>query len=69
MGKIVINKDRCKGCALCVEACPKKLIVLSDDLNKFNTNYAKYVDEEEKCVGCQMCAKSCPDIAICEVYR
>lgn len=68
MGRIVINKDRCKGCGICVEACPKNLIVLSNDLNKYNTNYAKFTDNN-KCVGCQICAKSCPDVAICEVYR
>lgn len=69
MGRIVINKDRCKGCGVCVDACPKNLITLSDDLNKYNTNYAQFIDNEKKCVGCQICAKSCPDIAICEVFR
>ena len=69
MGRIVINKDRCKGCGICIGACPKGLIQISSDLNKYNNHYAQYIDNDNKCVGCQICAKSCPDIAICEVYR
>ena len=34
MPKITIDKEKCKGCGLCVLACPKKLIVMSDEFNK-----------------------------------
>ncbi|HIX65899.1 MAG TPA: 4Fe-4S binding protein, partial [Candidatus Anaerotruncus excrementipullorum] len=28
MAKMTVNQDRCKGCGLCVEVCPKKIISL-----------------------------------------
>lgn len=68
MARIVIDGERCKSCSLCVEACPRKLIVISDTLNSKGYRPAKFVDEDGKCIGCAFCAISCPDIAI-EVYR
>ncbi|GAG04085.1 unnamed protein product, partial [marine sediment metagenome] len=32
-GKIHINKDRCKGCAFCVEYCPEDVLELSEEFN------------------------------------
>ena len=34
MAKVTFDSDRCKGCALCVDACPKKIIVIAK--NKIN---------------------------------
>ncbi|MCL2480777.1 MAG: 4Fe-4S binding protein, partial [Spirochaetaceae bacterium] len=28
-GKPLISPERCKGCALCVDACPKKILKMS----------------------------------------
>jgi len=33
MGKIVVDRVLCKGCGVCVLNCPKKIIVLSDEVN------------------------------------
>ena len=33
MGKIIVNRERCKACALCTSACPKKLILFSQEAN------------------------------------
>jgi len=68
MAKVVINADRCKACGLCVDACPRKILALSDGaLNKKGYSPAYCIDEE-KCIGCAMCATMCPDCVI-EVYR
>ena len=32
-GSIQIDRERCKGCALCIEFCPKDCICLSEELN------------------------------------
>ena len=67
MAKIKINKDRCKGCALCISACPQKLITESGKLNKRGVYYVEFNDDK-KCTGCAMCAIICPDVCI-EVYK
>ena len=66
--KVVINEELCKGCGLCAEACPKKLIKIDKErLNKKGCNPAIFTDGE-KCVSCAFCAVMCPD-AVIEVYK
>ena len=71
-GKIIINRERCKGCHMCIEFCPNDSIEVDESLNKKGYSPACYkekVSEGEKgCVGCTMCAIVCPEVAI-EVYR
>jgi 2-oxoglutarate ferredoxin oxidoreductase subunit delta len=67
IGKIVIEKERCKGCQLCISTCPKKLIMLSEDFNEMGCHFVVF-DGSEECTGCTMCGRICPDMAI-EVYR
>ncbi|MCS7233839.1 MAG: 4Fe-4S binding protein [Synergistetes bacterium] len=68
MASIIINGERCKSCGLCVKACPRQLIAISDKLNSKGYRYAIFIDASGKCIGCAFCAVSCPDVAI-EVYR
>jgi 2-oxoglutarate ferredoxin oxidoreductase subunit delta len=71
-GKIVIDRDRCKGCELCIEHCPNHRIELEKALNKKGYTPARFkenVEENEKgCTACAQCATVCPEVAI-EVYR
>jgi len=67
MAKIKIDKDKCKGCMLCVSVCPRKVIVKSKKLNKRGI-YAVEVKKNASCSGCAMCAVICPDVCI-EVYK
>jgi len=62
-GKIVIQTDRCKGCAFCVEACPRKCIAISKAINKRGVHPAEFINEDE-CIACSLCAKFCPDVCI-----
>lgn len=63
MAKVTFNKERCKGCKLCVEVCPRKIVVMTDEVN--NKGYhAAGVTDMEKCTGCAFCATICPDCAI-----
>ncbi len=66
MPKVVIDKERCKGCELCVTACPKNILAMSEDLNEKGYFYAKVIDQPA-CILCHFCAISCPDTAI-EVF-
>jgi len=68
MGKIVINKEFCKGCELCTTACTFKLIRMGRHFNRSGNYYAEFVDPEGRCTGCTLCAEMCPDVAI-EVWK
>ncbi len=56
MVNITFNTDRCKGCGLCVEACPKHLLAM--DQNTLNAQ------GHHPCIGCASCAVTCPDCVI-----
>lgn len=62
-GQIEIDKERCKGCALCIEYCPKECIHLSEELNLKGYFVATF-DGADQCTGCGSCAVMCPDVAI-----
>ena len=64
--KVEIDTERCKGCYLCIEACPKKCLEKSDKFSKTGYFPAKFAKDE--CIGCQTCARVCPDLAI-KVYK
>lgn len=67
MGKIEVNKSRCKGCELCVMNCPFHLIRLGSGMNENGYRLVEQT-EPEKCTSCTLCAVICPDMAI-TVYR
>jgi len=66
-GNIKIDPIRCKGCGLCVWACPEGAIRPADKVNHRGIRVACLKDRHN-CTGCSFCAIICPDVAI-EVYR
>jgi len=66
-GAIVVNTEKCKGCNLCVVACPTNVIELNDDVNARGFQYS-YPARHHDCTGCVSCAMVCPDLVI-TVYR
>jgi len=62
-GQIQIDKERCKGCGLCIDVCPKECIHLSEELNLKGYFVATF-DAGDACTGCGNCAVMCPDVAI-----
>lgn len=64
MAKVTFNTDICKGCGLCVSACPKQILqIAKDKINRKGHSPAECVDES-KCIGCASCAMMCPDCVI-----
>ena len=45
-GAIVVDTERCKGCNLCVVACPLDVIALNKEVNMKGYNYALQVKED-----------------------
>jgi len=62
-GKIEIDRERCKGCALCTIACAKGLIRIGEEINRQGYFFAVW-DENGSCTGCALCGEICPDVAI-----
>ncbi|ALO49954.1 4Fe-4S binding protein [Hoylesella enoeca] len=67
-GAIVVDTDRCKGCSLCIEACPQDVIIMVQ--KRVNVHGYPYVEtgSPDACTGCASCGIVCPDGCI-TVYR
>ena len=66
-GWIEVNEEYCKGCSLCVSACPKDVLEL--DMNRLTSKgYHPAYLFRDGCTGCAICSIICPDAAII-VYR
>ncbi|HEX3047966.1 MAG TPA: 4Fe-4S binding protein [Bacillota bacterium] len=69
MAKVIFNENRCKGCELCINACPKKIIRLAERFNTVGYHPAEVPDQDQsQCISCGFCHRMCPHVAI-EVYK
>jgi 2-oxoglutarate ferredoxin oxidoreductase subunit delta len=66
-GAVVVDIEECKGCSVCVEACPQEVLALNKEVNNKGYHYS-YMESADACVGCTNCAVACPDTCI-TVYR
>jgi 2-oxoglutarate ferredoxin oxidoreductase subunit delta len=64
-GTIEIDEVKCKGCELCVVACPFNVIELAKEVNAKGYHFAVMMNEG--CTGCANCSSVCPD-AVITVY-
>ena len=61
--KVLFQRDKCKGCELCVSFCPKNVLALDSAVNAKGYHPACVVRQED-CIGCASCALMCPDCCI-----
>lgn len=66
-GWLRVDEAECKGCGLCIEACPPKTIRLSEGLNHYGYRTAVYAGSG--CTGCGICFMACPEPGALTVYR
>ena len=64
MNRVTFKTDLCKGCGLCVTACPKKIVFLDKAVLNAKGYHPATVTDMEKCIACAMCATMCPDLVI-----
>jgi 2-oxoglutarate ferredoxin oxidoreductase subunit delta len=66
-GMLRVNEEECKGCGLCIEACPPKAIAMGDKLNHYGYRTAQYKGED--CTACGICFLVCPEPGAITVLR
>jgi 2-oxoglutarate ferredoxin oxidoreductase subunit delta len=67
MPEVKVNKERCKGCELCILYCPKSSLRMSEGFNAKGYHYPEFFDPDE-CTGCTLCGRICPEVAL-EIYK
>lgn len=64
MARIEVDDHFCKGCGLCVDACPTHIIELDHERITAKGYHPARLIDAEKCTACMSCALMCPDVAI-----
>ena len=64
MARITVDEGFCKGCGLCVDACPLGLMALDSERMTPKGYHPAQCTDQKKCSGCMSCALMCPDVAI-----
>ena len=63
MTKITIDLKLCKGCGICVELCPRKVLKIKIDMDTRGYHTPEAI-HEDSCTVCGLCEMYCPDFAI-----
>lgn len=63
-GRLIFAEDRCKGCGLCVAACPLKILSLDESRVNKKGYHPVHEEKKDKCIACTNCAVMCPDCII-----
>jgi 2-oxoglutarate ferredoxin oxidoreductase subunit delta len=64
MPKVSFDEDLCKGCGLCVGACPKKIVAITKEKMNAKGFHPARLTNADECIACGFCAVMCPDVAI-----
>jgi 2-oxoglutarate ferredoxin oxidoreductase subunit delta len=63
-GRVTFITDRCKGCGLCVNACPKGILEIDSSTLNHKGYQPAHIVRPDECIGCAACALMCPDLVI-----
>lgn len=62
------DRDRCKGCELCISVCPKHILALDTAVTNKKGYYPATLTDADSCIACASCARICPDSVI-TIYK
>lgn len=65
-GTVVIDVEACKGCDLCIDACPPGVLAMTT--HELNSRGYRYPVLLPGCTGCKACSQICPDFVFA-VYK
>ncbi len=63
-GKLFFETEKCKGCELCIVACPVNILELDKSFVNVKGYNPAHIVEPDKCIACSNCAIMCPDSVI-----
>ncbi|MGB9682607.1 MAG: 4Fe-4S dicluster domain-containing protein [bacterium] len=59
---VIVDTQRCKGCGICLNFCPREVFEFETYLNEGGHHPVRA--NSDKCIGCRACVIMCPDIAL-----
>ena len=62
--RLTFDRDRCKGCELCISVCPKHILALDMTSANVKGYHPVGVTDLSQCIACASCARICPDSVI-----
>lgn len=65
-GTLVIDVEACKGCRLCIDACPPRVLSMTE--TSLNRRGYAYPQLAPGCTACRACAQICPDFVF-QVFK
>ena len=60
---VLIRRERCKACGLCLHFCKFDVLDVEKEVNS-QGYLSTYVANPDNCTGCTNCYLVCPDLAI-----
>jgi len=66
---VLIDAERCKGCALCVAACPKGILALDETRVNVQGYHPVHLTSPDACTSDAHCARVCPDCVLTILAR
>ena len=61
MVSLDVDVEGCKGCGLCVFACPEGVFKMSEGRNTNDKGFLYVIEDSSRCIGCGDCYQVCPD--------
>ncbi len=61
---VLVRVERCKGCSLCVDACPPGVLALDPALVNGMGHHPVRLVDADACTSCAKCARVCPDAVL-----
>lgn len=66
---VLVRAERCKGCSLCVDACPPGVLALDLALVNGMGHHPVRLVDAAACTSCAKCARVCPDAVLTILAR